>query len=70
MLKDFFKKHGWRYVPGIILLVLCAYIQTLSPLALGKAVELAENRAPWQEFIKVAASVFFIALAVFVTRFG
>ena len=70
MLKDFFRKNGWRYIPGILLLVLCAYIQTLSPLALGKAVELAEQRAPWQEFIKVAASVFYIAIAVFVTRFG
>lgn len=70
MLKDFFKKHGWRYVPGILLLVLCAYIQTLSPLALGRAVELAENRAPWSAFIKEAASVFAIAVMVFVTRFG
>ena len=70
MLKDFFKKHGWRYVPGILLLVLCAYIQTLSPLALGRAVELAENRAPWSAFIKEAASVFVIAILVFVTRFG
>jgi len=70
MLKDFFKKHGWRYVPGILLLVLCAYIQTLSPLALGKAVELAENRAPWSAFIKEAAAVFVIAIMVFVTRFG
>ncbi|MBQ1257328.1 MAG: ABC transporter ATP-binding protein [Clostridia bacterium] len=70
MLRDFFKKHGWRYVPGILLLVLCAYIQTLSPLALGRAVELAENRAPWSAFIKEAASVFFIAVMVFVTRFG
>ena len=70
MLKDFFKKHGWRYIPGIFLLVLCAYIQTLSPLALGKAIALANERAPFAEFIRLAASVFFIALGVFVTRFG
>ena len=70
MLKDFFKKHGWRYVPGVLLLILCAYIQTLSPLALGRAVELAESRAPWSEFLKEAASVFVIAVLVFVTRFG
>ena len=69
MLKNFFKKHGWRYIPGVLLLVICAYIQTLSPLALGKAIELAAF-SKWQEFFPVAMSVFYIALGVFATRFG
>ena len=30
MLKDFLKKNGWRYVPGAIFLVLCAW---LAPVA-------------------------------------
>ena len=70
MLKDFFRKHGWRYIPGIILLIICAYVQTLSPLALGEAVELVEEGAPFREFIRVAVMVFVIALGVFITRFG
>ena len=32
MLKDFFKKHGWRYVPGVLLLILCVR-STLTLLA-------------------------------------
>ena len=43
MLKDFFKKHGWRYIPGTILMIACAFIQTRSPIALGKAVEMAAD---------------------------
>ena len=69
MLTKFFKKYGWRYIPGIVLLILCAYIQTRSPLALGEAVTLAVN-SDWQAFIDAALKILWIAIAVFVTRFG
>lgn len=69
MLKDFFKKHGWRYIPGSILVVICPWIQTRAPLALGRAVELA-TQGNWDAFFGEAMMIFWIALGVFVTRFG
>lgn len=69
MLKRFFKKHGWNYIPGFILMILCAFIQTRSPIALGRAVEMAAY-ANWHDFLYQALLVFWIALGVFITRFG
>lgn len=69
MLKPFFKKNGWRYIPGAVLMVLCSWIQTRAPLALGQAIELAVQ-GDWNAFFPAALSIFWIALAVFVTRFG
>ena len=68
MLKQFFKKHGWRYIPGVIFMLLCSYVQTRAPLALGSAIELA-TEGDWQAFIKPCLSILWIAIGVFVTRF-
>lgn len=69
MFRDFLKKFGWRYLPGFALMVLCSYIMTRSPLALGDAVTAAadRNRAA---FLEHTLSILLIALGVFVTRFG
>ena len=40
MIADFFKKYGWRYIPGFFLMIACSYIQTRAPIALGAAVAL------------------------------
>ncbi len=69
MIRDFLRKHGWNYLPGFLLMVLCSYIQTRSPLALGNAVNEAANQ-DWDKFIRYTLSILLIALAVFVTRFG
>ena len=69
MIKSFFKKYGWRYIPGLVLMIACSWIQTRAPIALGLAVDAAAN-AQRAEFIHNAASIFIIALGVFVTRFG
>lgn len=69
MIKSFFKKYGWRYLPGLVLMIACSWIQTRAPIALGLAVDAAAN-AKRAEFIHNAASIFIIALGVFVTRFG
>lgn len=69
MIKSFFKKYGWRYIPGLVLMIVCSWIQTRAPIALGLAVDAAAN-AKRAEFIHNAASIFIIALGVFVTRFG
>ena len=69
MIRDFLRKYGWNYLPGFLLMVLCSYIQTRSPLALGNAVNEAANQ-DWDKFIRYTLSILLIALAVFVTRFG
>ena len=69
MIRSFFKKYGWRYIPGLALMLACSWIQTRAPIALGLAVDAAAN-AKRAEFIHNAASIFLIALGVFVTRFG
>ncbi|MBQ4227354.1 MAG: ABC transporter ATP-binding protein, partial [Clostridia bacterium] len=69
MIRSFFKKYGWRYIPGLVLMIACSWIQTRAPIALGLAVDAAAN-AKRAEFIHNAASIFIIALGVFVTRFG
>ena len=69
MIKSFFKEYGWRYIPGLVLMIACSWIQTRAPIALGLAVDAAAN-AKRAEFIHNAASIFIIALGVFVTRFG
>jgi len=68
MLKEFFRKNGWRYIPGAVFLVLCAFIQTRAPLALGKAVALAVE-GDWNAFFPAALMILWIALATFAARF-
>ena len=67
MLKDFFKKYGWRYAPGAVFLVLCAWISTRAPLALGKAIELVTS-GDWNAFLRETLNILWIALGVFITR--
>ena len=42
MLKGFLKKHGWRYIPGFVFLLISSYITTLAPVALGSAIDLMD----------------------------
>lgn len=51
MLKDFLKKNGWRYVPGAIFLVLCAWLSTRSPIFLGNAIDQIKLRN-WEAFLR------------------
>lgn len=71
MISQFLKEHGWRYIPGIALLVLCSYIQTLAPKALGQAIDLLrvtdlDKAAIFQQI----RFILYIAVGVFVTRFA
>ena len=39
MLTRFLKKHGWRYIPGFLFLLVSSYITTRAPIALGHAID-------------------------------
>lgn len=73
MLKPFMKKHGWRYIPGAIFLILCTFINTRAPIVLGAAVDLLEEAVngsvTFASFVPVALRILWIALSVFATRF-
>lgn len=67
MLKDFFKKYGWRYFPGAIFLVICAWLSTRSPLILGDAIDLVAAQ-DWHGFARKIWELILVAVGVFVTR--
>lgn len=71
MIRRFLKRHGWKYLPGIFFLVLCSYIQTLAPKALGEAIDLLRlpdlDRAAIFQQIRF---ILYIAVGVFATRFA
>jgi len=67
MLKPFFKKYGWRYIPGAVFLVLCAYITTRTPLIVGEAIDFVVVR-DWDAFIYKIIEMLIVALLTFITR--
>ena len=67
MLKPFFKKYGWRYVPGVIFLCICTWLNTRTPLVLGEAIERVAAGA-WDPFIQEVSLIVLLAVLVFVTK--
>ena len=45
MLKEFFKKYGWWYLPGILFLFIGARLKTSIPNTLGDAIDLLSDVA-------------------------
>ena len=68
MIKDFFKKYGWRYFPGAIFLVICAWLSTRTPLLLGEAIDMVAVQN-WNGFIEATVGMLIVAVLVFVTRY-
>lgn len=72
MLKGFLKKHGWRYIPGFVFLLISSYITTLAPVALGSAIDLMDMDVALidQHLVyRQAIYIILIALGVFITRY-
>lgn len=67
MLKKFFAQYGWRYIPGALFLLVCAWLTTRSPLILGAAID-AVGARDWNVFIRQVWMLLAVALGVFVTR--
>jgi len=66
----FLKKHGWKYIPGVLFLALNSRIQTLAPAALGRAIDILGSQSPVRaEVYRQAGLIVLIAVGVFVTRF-
>lgn len=70
MISKFMKKHGWKYIPGILFLALNSKIQTLAPAALGKAIDMLESGIAERSAVyRQATMILLIAVGVLVTRF-
>ncbi|MFQ9147449.1 MAG: ABC transporter transmembrane domain-containing protein [Eubacteriales bacterium] len=57
MIKEFLKKYGYLYIPGLIFLALNSYIQSLAPDALGKAIDLLAAPSPSRDAVLRQAGI-------------
>lgn len=71
MLKEFFKKYGWWYLPGILFLFIGARLKTSIPNTLGDAIDLLSDVANVGagEIYTVAFKLFLTAVGVFCSVF-
>ncbi|MBO4886560.1 MAG: ABC transporter ATP-binding protein [Clostridia bacterium] len=67
MLKPFFRKYGWKYLPGAILLIVCAWLGTRSPKLLGEAIDLIGG-GDWAVFWHKVMLMVLVGAGIFVTR--
>lgn len=71
LIREFLRRHGWAYALGAVLLVACIYMQTLSPLVLGEAIDaLGAPDIDAQYVGRCALQLVGIAVAVFLLRFA
>lgn len=70
MLLGFFKKYGWQYVPGVIFLVISAYLQMLTPRLLGQIIDgLSTALIDKTAIYRLVGFMMLTALGVFGTRY-
>ncbi len=69
MLRSFFRKHGWKYVPGALLLIACAWLGTRSPRLLGEAIDLIGG-GDWTSFWHKVLMMVLVGAGIFITRNG
>ena len=71
VVREFLRKYGWLYIPGLIFLALNSYIQSLSPSALGDAIDILSESSPDHErLIRQALIIAAIGAGVFAARFA
>ena len=68
MFKSFFRKNAWKYGPGLLFVVIAAYIETRSPVYLGNAIELCVG-GEWGVFARQALMVLACAAGAFAARY-
>ena len=69
-LKDYLRKYGWIYLPGLMFLVSSSYIQTLQPKVLGRIIDLLKETVISRSAVRDnLLLMILIALMTLVTRF-
>jgi len=70
--RDFFRRYGWLYIPGLIFLGLSSFAQTRVPLLLGQIIDQLDSLASSDVPVDIIPGLLLLllaAVAVFVTRF-
>ncbi len=71
LIRELLRKHGWSYIVGMVLLTIGIYVQTLSPLVLGEAIDALGETAIDAAFVgRCAVKLVILAFAAFVLRFS
>ena len=70
MLSDFFKKYGWMYLPGVVFLILSAWLQMFAPRLLGEIVDMLRvTPMDTTKIYKTAGLMLLVSVSVFITRY-
>lgn len=71
MLKPFFKKYGWWYLPGMVFLFTSVRLKTSIPNTLGQAIDLLTDieHTTQAQISQAALKLFLLAFSVFITVF-
>ena len=71
-MKQFLRKHGWIYLPGLVFLALSSWLQVLSPKILGELIDSLNVPATTINLDTITrhlVNLMLIAILAFVTRF-
>lgn len=69
VLKGFFKKDGWRYIPGMFFLIINTALDVVPAALLGQAVDLMyEDVIDGRAVLLKMAQMVLVALCIFITR--
>lgn len=71
LIRALLRKHGASYALGAVVLVVCIYVQTLSPVVLGQAIDALGAPAVDAGFVgRCALKLVFLAILAFTLRFA
>lgn len=69
VLKGFFKKDGWRYIPGLFFLIVNTALDVVPATLLGQAVDLMYEDVIDETAVLIKmVQMFLVAIAIFLTR--
>lgn len=70
VIREFLKKYGWAYLPGFVFLALNSWLQSKTPGALGKAVDILSEPSPDRDaLLRQAGIIAALGAGVFAARF-
>jgi len=69
VLAGFFKRHGWKYIPGVVFLLFNAYLQNLTPTYLGRIIDALGDLSAKDEIIRLLFILMLVSVVAFGARF-
>ena len=70
MLKDFLKKYGWMYIPGVFFLLLSSWLLMFPPRILGQIIDkLSLEPIDTPEIYRLLGIMVLVSVCVFITRY-